>query len=190
MLTRWTRRVAVTCGAVVGFVLLYEATVLDSRYAARQALLRETSAQPAPGARLRFTATAYCKGQLTASGVRAQAGVAAADPDLLPVGSVVHVDGVSPRYNGVYTVMDTGPRVRGRHIDLYTWSCYEALDFGRRDVVVTVLRLGWNPRASLPTFLGGLLRRTSTRAPAAPATAPPPLPSRSLPLQLGEPRQP
>ena len=28
--------------------------------------------------------------------------------------------------------MDTGPMVRGRHIDLYMWSCKEALEFGRR----------------------------------------------------------
>ena len=44
--------------------------------------------------------------------------------------------------------MDTGPKVQGRHIDVYMWSCYEALDFGRRKIQLTVLRLGWNPQAS------------------------------------------
>ena len=29
--------------------------------------------------------------------------------------------------------MDTGPKVQGRHVDLYMWSCYEALAFGRRE---------------------------------------------------------
>ena len=89
--------------------------------------------RPAPGARLRFTATAYCKGTTTASGVNVRTGIAAADPDLLPVGSVIQVDRLDERYNGIYTIMDTGPAVQGRHIDIYMWSCNEALALGRRD---------------------------------------------------------
>src|SRR5262249_43312710 len=80
------RKGVVTVIAVGGFVSLYEVTTLDSRYAARQATLRETTALPAPGVRLAFSATAYCKGVTTASGVAAQSGVAASDPELLPVG--------------------------------------------------------------------------------------------------------
>src|SRR5256714_12873745 len=98
--TSFWRKSVVTVIAVVGFVSLYEVTTLDSRYAARQAVLRETTALPAPGARLAFSATAYCKGVTTASGVTAQSGVAAADPDLLPVGSVIEIDASDPRYNG------------------------------------------------------------------------------------------
>ena len=144
------RKVVATCGAAVGFSLLYEVHVLDSRYAAEQAEQRESTAPPAPGLRLKFAATAYCKGETTAAGTAARSGVAAADPALLPVGSVVQVEvpGMGPRYNGIYTVMDTGPSVRGRELDLYLWSCQEAQAFGRRPVRVTVLRLGWNPRAS------------------------------------------
>src|SRR5688500_15636389 len=123
--------VATACAAVV-FALLHEVTVLDSRYAARQAELREGSDAPFPGARLRFTATAYCKGTTTASGVNVRTGIAAADPDLLPVGSVIQVDRLGDRYNGIYTIMDTGPAVQGREIDIYMWSCHEALQFGRR----------------------------------------------------------
>jgi hypothetical protein len=33
------------------------------------------------------------------------------------------------------------------------WSCTEAVRFGRRSVEVTVIRLGWNPRASTTTLL-------------------------------------
>ena len=46
---------------------------------------------PSPGALLRFSATAYCKGSKTASGVPPRTGVAAADPALLPVGSVGNI---------------------------------------------------------------------------------------------------
>lgn len=148
---RW-HHVLATGVFAVAMVLLYEVTAVDSRYAARQAVLREASAVPSPGARLRFSATAYCKGDVTASGVRPRTGVAAADPALLPVGSVIQVVD-QPPYTGIYTIMDTGPLVQGRHIDLYMWSCYEALAFGRRAVEVTVLRLGWNPRTSTSGLL-------------------------------------
>ncbi len=173
-LTRSFRRklIATACVAV-GFVFLYEATTLDSRYAARQAELREATAPPAPGARLRFTATAYCKGQTTASGVQVRSGIAAADPDLLPVGSVVQIDALGERYNGIYTVMDTGPAVQGRHVDLYMWSCYEALDFGRKPIQLTVLRLGWNPRATTPGLVDRLFNVARPAKPAEPAPPPP-----------------
>ena len=51
------RKGFVTVIAVGGFVSLYEAKTLDSKYAARQAVLRETTALPSPGARLAFSAT-------------------------------------------------------------------------------------------------------------------------------------
>ena len=96
-----------------------------------------------------------------------RSGIAAADPDLLPVGSVLEVDAPGPRYDGVYTVMDTGPRVQGRHVDLYMWSCHEALRFGRPSVRLNVLRLGWSPAQSAPSLIDrcseGVKRRRSSR---------------------------
>jgi 3D (Asp-Asp-Asp) domain-containing protein len=103
-----------------------------------------------PGEFVPFTATAYCDSGTTKSGVRTRPGVVAADPAVLPVGSVVRVE--SPdrrRYEGIYTVMDTGGLVRGRRIDLFIESCNEAKEFGLRRVHVHVLRAGWSPRASI-----------------------------------------
>src|SRR4051795_6829320 len=156
---RFWRRTIVTAIAAFGFVSMYEVTALDSKYAARLATLHERLALPLPGSRLAFSATAYCKGLVTTSGVAAPTGVVAADPELLPVGSVVEVDSLPPKYNGIYTVMDTGPAVQGRHLDLYMWSCNEALKFGRKPIHLTVLRLGWNPRATTPSFLDRLFKR-------------------------------
>src|SRR5919109_4329821 len=113
-----SRKVFATAIASVGFVFVYEATIRDSRHAARQAMAREVSGTPLPGTKLLFQATAYCKGTTTASGVNVRSGIAAADPDLLPVGSVIQVDKLPDRYNGIYTVMDTGPKVKGRRLDL------------------------------------------------------------------------
>jgi 3D (Asp-Asp-Asp) domain-containing protein len=168
------RKIVATGTAAVAFAFLYEVTILDSRYAARQAELREATAAPSPGTRLRFTATAYCRGTTTASGVNVRNGIAAADPDLLPVGSVIQVERLGDRYNGIYTVMDTGPAVQGRHIDIYMWNCDEArYEFGRRSAGITVLRLGWNPRASTPKLVDRLFRQREEALPAAiPAVAP------------------
>jgi 3D (Asp-Asp-Asp) domain-containing protein len=172
------RRLVTSLVAAGAFVLLYEATTFDSRYAAREALQRETTARPAPGARLRFSATAYCKGTTTASGVPPQSGIAASDPSLLPVGSVVQIASDDLMYSGIYTVMDTGPLVRGRHIDLYMWDCHEAVRFGRRLIELTVLRLGWNPRATTPGLIDILFKRGQ---PPPRRELKPPLPSRALP---------
>jgi 3D (Asp-Asp-Asp) domain-containing protein len=160
------RKLVVTLVSSSGFVLLYQATILDSRYAARQALMREDKADPAPGSRLRFEASAYCTGEITASGLAVRTGIAAADPDVLPSGTVVQISNVGLQYDGIYTIMDTGPIVRGRLLDIYMRSCDEATRFGRRRVQVFVLRLGWNPRASGPSLLDTLLPWRDSPAPA------------------------
>ena len=153
------RQVLATTIVAVGFVFLYQTTARDSRYAARDARVAETTSLPQAGARLAFTATAYCKGETTASGVLVRTGVAAADPALLPVGTVVRVDTPNPRYSGIWTIMDTGPAVQGRIVDLYLWSCTEALKFGRRPIRLTVLRLGWSPENSVPSLVDSLFRK-------------------------------
>jgi 3D (Asp-Asp-Asp) domain-containing protein len=107
------RKALVLLGAIATILLLYEIREFDSQYAAWQSMVREDGAPPA-GSKLRFSATAYCKGQTTASGVNVRTGIAASDPQILPVGSVLNVATGDQRYNGVYTVMDTGPKVQGR----------------------------------------------------------------------------
>jgi 3D (Asp-Asp-Asp) domain-containing protein len=151
-------KVVATVGAVVGFVFVYETTVPDSRNTAQQTVMADT-VLPQAGARLRFTATAYCKGQTTASGVGVRTGIAAADPALLPVGTVVRLDTPDSKLNGIWTVMDTGPAVKGRTVDLYMWSCHEALRFGRRSIQLEVLRLGWNPQNSQPARVNDLFKQ-------------------------------
>jgi 3D (Asp-Asp-Asp) domain-containing protein len=179
------RRMVVAAGAALGFVLLYESRILDSQFptvlrrsaddtaAAPGVPDPEDVASPAPGVRLRFRATAYCKGTTTASGTAIRTGIAAADPALLPVGSVIQVESLGPRYDGIYTIMDTGPKVRGRQIDIYMWNCNEALAFGRRSLTVNVLRLGWNPRVSTPERVGPEFERRERELSQPPADTPP-----------------
>ena len=162
------QRIIATGTAALALAGWCEVTFLDSRHAPRGAGLQAATAAPAPGIKLRFTATAYCKGTTTASGVNVRTGIAAADPDLLPVGSVIQFDTFGDRYDGIYTVMDTGPKVQGRHVDIYMWSCHEALALGRRPAGITVLRLGWNPRASTPKLVERLFREREAAQPLQP----------------------
>ena len=153
------RKVLAKAVAAIVFAFLFDATVFDSRNVARLAELRHTVSKPETGSKLRFTATFYCKGTTTASGANVESGMAAADPDLLPIGSVIRIASLGDKYDGIYTVMDTGPKVQGRHVDVYLWSCNEALQMGRRKMDLTVLRLGWNPQNSSPTLVDRLFRQ-------------------------------
>ncbi|HUQ88861.1 MAG TPA: 3D domain-containing protein [Vicinamibacterales bacterium] len=171
----WKKAIATLSVATV-FVFAYEIQTRDSRSEASVPTITEMTVLPQAGARLQFSATAYCKGETTASGVGVRTGIAAADPAVLPVGSVVRLETPNPRYSGVWTVMDTGPAVRGRSLDLYLWSCNEALQFGRRKVRLTVLRLGWSPENSIPGMVDTLFRKREAdakkAAPVSPAPAP------------------
>lgn len=170
----WRKAVATLSVAAV-FVLLYEIQTRDSKSEASVAEVTDTGILPQAGARMQFQATAYCKGETTASGVGVRTGIAAADPAILPVGSVVRLETPNPKYSGVWTVMDTGPAVRGRTVDLYLWSCKDALQFGRRKVRLTVLRLGWSPENSIPGMVDTLFRKREAESKkAAPPPPPPP----------------
>ena len=185
-----SRKLFATAIVSVGFVFVYEATIRDSRYAARQASARETTTPPLPGTKLLFQATAYCKGKTTASGVNVRSGIAASDPDLLPVGSVISINTGETKNSGIYTIMDTGPAVQGRILDLYMWSCHEALAFGRKQVQVTVLRLGWNPRASTPGIVDALFRSRQVKKAAQPPANLPPTGTSGSSADQQEPRDP
>jgi len=95
-----------------------------------------------------FSVTAYCTGRITQSGARVRAGMAAADPRVLPVGSTIRIDGRGRAYDGIYTVTDTGAAIKGRKLDLYIDDCAEAEQFGRKTMRVALIRRGWNPAAT------------------------------------------
>ncbi len=96
-----------------------------------------------------FEATAYCDFGITHSGLLARRGMVAADPQILPIGSVIQVE--AGNYSGIYTVMDTGGVVKGRLIDIYMPDHEEAIQFGRQKIKIHVLRRGWHPDAA-PEF--------------------------------------
>ena len=90
-----------------------------------------------------FEATAYCDHGITFSGVYVQRGIVAADPRILPIGSVIEVQ--AGDYSGIFSVLDTGRLIKGNIIDIFMPDYEEAIQFGRQQVTVKVIRLGWNP---------------------------------------------
>jgi 3D (Asp-Asp-Asp) domain-containing protein len=106
---------------------------------------------------VRVEATAYCLNGTTASGIKNKYGIVAADPKVLPIGSIVRV--YDENYSGIYTVMDTGCLIKGRKIDIYLQNSREAVRFGRRKIALEILRYGWDPQATSfpsanPNFTG------------------------------------
>lgn len=86
-------------------------------------------------------ATAYSQKGVTADGSHAHQGIVAADPDVLPLGSVIRITDAHG-YSGEYVVRDTGKKVDGRHIDIFMPTKSEAKRFGKRTVEVQVVRYG------------------------------------------------
>lgn len=73
---------------------------------------------------------AYANGY-TATGAKATQGVTiAADPDVLPMGTEIELDGHT------YTVQDTGGAITGNRLDLYFDSHEDALRWGVREKIV------------------------------------------------------
>ena len=89
----------------------------------------------APGS---FVATAYCTKGVTASGVAVSKGAVAADPAVLPLGSLIRISGAAS-YDGMYRVLDTGAFIRRQRLDLFIPDCAAARKFGRRSVRVSVI---------------------------------------------------
>ncbi|QQK75528.1 peptidoglycan-binding protein [Salicibibacter cibarius] len=103
----------------------------------------ESSSESPEGTTYQMEATAYtaecngCSG-ITATGKDLRndrnANVVAVDPNVIPLGSTVHVEGY-----GEAIAADTGGAINGEKIDLHVPTKEEATSFGRQNVEVTVL---------------------------------------------------
>ena len=91
------------------------------------------------------TVTAYCPCEeccgkwadgLTATGLPAGLGIVAVDPDVIPLGSTVVINGQR------YLAADTGGAVRGFHVDICLSAHQEAVEFGVQSETVWILEGG------------------------------------------------
>ncbi len=91
--------------------------------------------QAEQGYRIKVDAVAYYLPGRTALGVPVRRGVVAVDPQLIPLGTKLHVPGYGPSL-----AADVGTAIKGRIIDLWFPSTAEARAWGRRSVTIIVYR--------------------------------------------------
>jgi len=81
-------------------------------------------------------ATAYTwTGQRTASGTWPAVGTVAVDPQVIPLGTKLYIEGYGPA-----VALDTGGAVKGNVIDVYLPTEAECWQWGRRQVEVRVIK--------------------------------------------------
>lgn len=88
-----------------------------------------------------YTALDGAQSGITATGVDVRGtstyngmGIIAVDPNVIPLWSVVSIEGY-----GTFIALDTGGLIKGNRIDVLFGSVSDALNFGRRSVTVTIL---------------------------------------------------
>ncbi|MEF2290823.1 LysM peptidoglycan-binding domain-containing protein [Virgibacillus dokdonensis] len=120
-----------------------QATPAPSKPATSQKAPEQTKQERPQGQSFSVTATAYtascdgCSG-VTATGVNlnnnSNAKVIAVDPNVIPLGSKVYVEGY-----GYATAADTGGAIKGNKIDVHVPNKGDAMNWGVRTVNVTVV---------------------------------------------------
>lgn len=88
-----------------------------------------------------FIVTAYSpveSGVITRSGLPVGPGTVAVDPKIIPLCSVLWVEGY-----GYGVALDTGGKIKGRRLDVFFDNLKDALEWGVREVRVRMLRIGW-----------------------------------------------
>ena len=103
-----------------------------------------SSSNSSKGEWMTFEATAYTKGCYQCSGITAGGTdlnklnytpkIIAADPKVLPLGTKIEIEGM-----GVYTVDDTGGKIKQNRIDILHSTKDEAYKFGRRNVRLRIV---------------------------------------------------
>lgn len=104
-------------------------------YGVKQQTLTVASRELQGRKMLVMEATAYTHtGKRTATGIKPSRGVIAVDPQVIPLGTKLYVEGY-----GYGTAQDTGGKIKGKRIDVFLETKEEALNWGRQKVKVYIL---------------------------------------------------
>jgi 3D (Asp-Asp-Asp) domain-containing protein len=90
------------------------------------------------GKPLPVSVTQYCLQGTTRRDHLVREGIVAADPRIFPLARYVEIF-LGKRYLGRFLVDDTGGKVKGRTIDIWTPSCSDARRFGRQHGTATLV---------------------------------------------------
>jgi 3D (Asp-Asp-Asp) domain-containing protein len=99
--------------------------------------------------------TMYCLKGTTRRGSSVRAGIVAADPKFFPLARYLDLY-LGRRYLGQFLVDDTGERIKGPRIDIWTSSCAEARRFGVQRG--TAVRVHKTPATTLAVQQAGSTR--------------------------------
>jgi len=104
--------------------------------------------------------TAYCLKGLTRRDRYVRQGIVAADPRIFPLARYLEVY-VGRNYYGRFLIDDTGKKIKGNRLDIWTPTCSEARLFGwQRGTAVLVARpRGANQDTLLTGRLGGVKKK-------------------------------
>ena len=168
--------------AAAAFVWLYEVTMLDSRVRVAAGASPRQIRRPSPGAGRAPGVQRHRLLQGPDDQLRRGGADAASPPPIRSCCRSARSSQIDSRDAALRRHLH-GPRhrpeIQGREIDIYMWSCYEALQFGRQAVQLTVLRLGWNPQSDDAELHRPAASSAASRAAAA---------ARRRPLPIADPR--
>jgi len=98
-----------------------------SRGSGRTLTMLATAYDPGPGSNGQWAGISYL-------GTPLHYGIVAVDPNVIPLGSRLYIEGYGEGY-----AADTGGAIKGNRIDLCFNTYEEAMDFGMKNVKVTIL---------------------------------------------------
>jgi 3D (Asp-Asp-Asp) domain-containing protein len=100
--------------------------------------LHNAFARAPVGTPLQVSLTQYCLQGTTRRDHWVREGIVAADPRIFPLARYVEVF-LGKHYLGRFLVDDTGGKVKGKTLDIWTPSCSEARSFGRQRGTATLV---------------------------------------------------
>ena len=124
---------------VKGKIKLFTATLLCALSVTTLGASKGVHAETKENYDIYRSATAYCGGGTTASGlecVRKPDGIStvAVDPNVIPLGTFMYIEGY-----GYAVAADTGGAIKGNKIDIYYDYEHECNNWGVQNVKVTIL---------------------------------------------------
>lgn len=104
--------------------------------------------------------TAYCLKGLTRRDRYVRLGIVASDPRMFPLARYLEIY-VGRKYLGRFLIDDTGGKIKGNILDIWTPTCAEARQFGRRKgtAVLVPRPAGASAEAAMTGRLGGEARK-------------------------------
>jgi 3D (Asp-Asp-Asp) domain-containing protein len=105
----------------------------------KKEIVKQTPEAPAvgkSGSGMSFSSTAYTSyGSKTATGTTPKKGTIAVDPNVIPLGTKLYVEGY-----GYGVAEDTGGKIKGNIVDVYFTSESECIRWGRKNVKVFIVK--------------------------------------------------